>query len=212
MDPLGELVGSIALYGTLGLFAVGLAERFLPVLPSYGLLLAVGAAAAENRWMPGMAALATASGSVLGCAVWFYAVRLLGDRRAGQFVHRAGWLFGMRAESVEQRLHSIRRNSSALAFALQLIPTTRFLAPALAALVQMRPRSFLLASAAGIAVWNSLFIAIGYGAALTKSGINATILGMAALSALLLVQAVTFLTARFLRLRRAAHAQRGGVF
>lgn len=46
MDPLASLVDWIALYGVLGLFAAGLAERFVPALPSHGMLVAIGMAAA----------------------------------------------------------------------------------------------------------------------------------------------------------------------
>jgi membrane protein DedA with SNARE-associated domain len=48
MDPLGNLVEWIAIYGIFGLFAIGLAERFLPALPSYGVLVAIGIAADDG--------------------------------------------------------------------------------------------------------------------------------------------------------------------
>ncbi|CCV13960.1 hypothetical protein [Mesorhizobium sp. STM 4661] len=47
-DPIGAVMAWISVYGLIGLFAVALSERFVPVLPSYGLLLAVGIAAADG--------------------------------------------------------------------------------------------------------------------------------------------------------------------
>ena len=50
LDPLGSLIDWIATYGIFGLFAIGLAERFIPALPSYGVLVAIGIAAVDGAW------------------------------------------------------------------------------------------------------------------------------------------------------------------
>lgn len=48
MNPLGSLIDWIAAYGVLGLFAIGLAERFVPAPPSYGVPVAIGIAAVDD--------------------------------------------------------------------------------------------------------------------------------------------------------------------
>jgi membrane protein DedA with SNARE-associated domain len=204
MDPVASLVGWIAVYGAWGLVAVGLAERFVPLLPSYALLLAVGAAAAEGVWLPSEAILATTLGSVLGCAACFLAVTALGATRAARLVDSAGELFGMPTEGVEQRIAALRRNGAALAFALQLVPTARLLAPGLAALLQARPANFLAASSAGIAVWNGLFIGAGYLASNAVGNANATLLALVGLGCLLAAQARMIWSARRIHGRRRA--------
>ena len=189
----------IGAYGLVGLFAVALAERFVPVIPSYGLLLAVGIGAADGTWSLPAAFLSTAAGGVSGCAVYFYALGRLGETRSTRLLNGAGRLFGMSVDRIERGTASFRRNQTALAFALQLVPTVRLFAPAFAALLHGNARSFLAASAAGIAVWNGLFIGIGYFASHALDTANTTVLALAALGCLLIVEAALFWIARRVR-------------
>lgn len=207
MDPVASLIGWIAVYGAWGLVAVGLAERFVPLLPSYALLLAVGAAAAEGVWLPSEAMLATTLGSVLGCAACFLAIVSLGAPRATRLVEGAGRFFGMPAERVEHRVASLRRNGVALAFALQLVPTARLLSPGLAALLGAKSASFLVASTAGIAVWNGLFIGAGYLASHSVRDANVTLLALCGVGCLLAAQATMFWNARRIHGQRRARSK-----
>jgi membrane protein DedA with SNARE-associated domain len=50
IDPIGVVMRWITVYGLVGLFAAALAERFLPVIPSYGLLLSVGISVSDGVW------------------------------------------------------------------------------------------------------------------------------------------------------------------
>lgn len=204
IDPVGTVLAWISVYGLVGLFAVALAERFVPVMPSYGLLLAVGIAAADGSWSLGAAFLATATGSLTGCAASFYAIRALGDARATRLVNRAGRMFGMSPARLERWAEIFRRHQTILAFSFQLVPTVRLFAPAFAALLQGRSRSFLGASAAGIAIWNGLFIGIGFGASRSIDAPNTTVLALAALASLLVAEAFLFWIARWFRARRGA--------
>ncbi len=47
-DPVGTLMVWISAYGLLGLFIIALLERFLPMIPSYGLFIGVGIAAVDG--------------------------------------------------------------------------------------------------------------------------------------------------------------------
>lgn len=66
MDPLGSLIDWIAVYGVLGLFAIGLAECFVPALPFYGVLVAISIAAVDGAWSVPVAVIATTAGSFSG--------------------------------------------------------------------------------------------------------------------------------------------------
>nr|WP_200841126.1 VTT domain-containing protein [Geminicoccus flavidas] len=191
-DPVGAVMAWISIYGLIGLFAVALIERFVPVIPSYGLLLAVGIGAADEAWSLSTAFFATTMGSVGGCVGWFHAVRRLGETRSTRFLSGAGRFFGMSADRIEREIASFRRNQTALAFALQLVPTVRLFAPAFVALLRGSSRSVLVASAAGIAVWNGLFIGIGFYAAHSIETANTTVVALAALGGLLIAEAALF--------------------
>jgi len=200
-DPVADIMRWISAYGLMGLFAIALVERFVPVVPSYGLLLAVGIAAVDGTWSLLMAFLATVTGSVFGCAACFYAVMSLGEARSAHFVCRAGRFFGMSPDSIERVIASFRRNHTALAFSLQLVPTVRLFAPAFAALLRGSGRRFLLASTAGIVVWNGLFIAIGYYASRSIEVENTTVLTLTSLAGLLIAEATLFWIAKRVRMR-----------
>jgi membrane protein DedA with SNARE-associated domain len=191
----------IGAYGLVGLFAVALAERFVPVMPSYGLLLAIGIGAGDKAWSLPAAFLSTVAGGMVGCATLFYALRALGAARSTRLVNKAGRLFGMSLDRIEQGTASFRRNQTALAFALQLVPTIRLFAPAFAALLRGNSRSFLAASAVGVAVWNGLFIGIGAFASHSLPKANMTVLALAALGCLLIAEAVLFWIVRRMQAR-----------
>lgn len=197
----------IGVYGLVGLLAVALAERFMPVLPSYGLLLSVGIGAVDGDWSLSAAFLSTVAGSMFGCAAWFYAVRGLGDARSSRRLKRAGQIFGMPIGRVERGIASVRRNQVALAFALQLVPTVRLVAPALAALSRSNSGNVLIASAAGIAVWNRLFVGIGFYASRSIGSANTTVLAVTALGCLLVAEAFLLWIAR--RVSANARPERG---
>lgn len=201
MDPIGSLIGWVAAYGALGLVAIGLAERFVPLVPSHALLLAIGVTAVDDAWALPIAFLATTLGSILGCMACFFAVQALGEARATRLVAATGRLFRMPADRVGHRIAGLRRNGTTLAFSLQLVPTARLFAPLLAALLQGGSGRFLAASAAGIAVWNGLFIGLGYAASQAIGDTNATVIALAALACLLAAQISLFWIARSYRAR-----------
>lgn len=182
----------IAPYGLISLFAVSLAERFVPLLPSYGLLIAVGVGAADGAWSLPAAFTTTALGSMTGCAACFYALRGLGKTRSIHLLNGAGGLFGMSVERIERGIESFRLNQTTLAFMLQLVPTARLFTPAFAALLRVNSRRFLAASAGGVALWNGLFISIGYSAFHARETANTTVLALTALCSLLLAETALF--------------------
>lgn len=205
-DPVGTVLAWIGAYGLLGLFAVSLIERFVPVVPSYGLLLAAGIAAADGAWSLSAAFLTTSIGSLAGCAVVFYAVTALGETQSTRFLNAVGRFFGMPARRIDHWIGSFRRNQTILAVSLQLVPTVRLFAPAFAALLRGNAGRFLAASGLGIAGWNCLFIGIGYYASRSLQTANTSILALAVLGGLLIVEAALFWVARRIGNRRKADA------
>ena len=99
MDSLGTLIAWIAEYGLIGLLAIGVAERFVPVLPSYGVLVAIGIAAAGGTWSVEAALTATVVGSLVGCLSLYWLALALGDVRARRLLDWVGRLGGMSASN-----------------------------------------------------------------------------------------------------------------
>ena len=201
-DPVSTITAWLSAYGLIALFAITFAERFVPVIPSYGLLLAVGIAAAEGTWSLSIAFLVTVTGNTLGATLCFYIFRGLSELRSRRLLNKLGRLFGMSADRITQWVASFWRHQTVLAFALQLVPTVRLFAPAFAALLRCHSGSFLLASAAGVVIWNGLFISIGYFASHWSAAENTTVLTLVALGFLLCLEIALFWLMRRVSSRR----------
>lgn len=201
-DPVGIGMAWVGAYGLVGLFLVALTERFLPVMPSYRVLLAVGITAEDGGWSLPSAFFATTTGSLFGCIACFYAVGALGDARSTRILYATGRIFGMPPDRIERWSASFRRNQTLLAFSLQIVPTVRLFAPVFAALMRADAWRFLAASAAGILVWNCLFIGIGYWASRSIDAGNTTVLAMTALGGLLILELAVIWGLQRFRARR----------
>ncbi|SCW65694.1 membrane protein DedA, SNARE-associated domain [Rhizobium mongolense subsp. loessense] len=199
MDPLGNLVDWIAVYGIFGLFAIGLAERFLPALPSYGVLVAIGIAADDDVWSLHTAVIATTVGSFMGALGLYLLVRAVGRKRSVGLLHSAGRWVGLSQPRIDWTLSSLRARERALTILSQLIPTVRLISPVAAGLLGTNTLRFVSGIAVGIVLWNGLFIAAGYLAVLAIPGINSSAL---ALKILVLLVVAEVLAALVWRLQR----------
>ncbi|MBX4863300.1 membrane-associated protein [Rhizobium bangladeshense] len=199
MDPLGNLVDWIAVYGIFGLVAIGLAERFLPALPSYGLLVAIGIAADGAVWSLHTAVIATTVGSFMGAFGLNLLVRAVGRKRSVTLLYSVGRWVGLSQSRIDWTLSSLRAREGALTILSQLIPTVRLISPVAAGLLGTNTLRFVSGVAVGIVLWNGLFIAAGYLAVLAIPGINSSAL---ALKILVLLVVAEVLTALVWRLQR----------
>jgi membrane protein DedA with SNARE-associated domain len=162
MDPLGAFIDWIAVYGVIGLIVIGVAERFVPVLPSYGILVAIGIAAASGIWSVAAALTATVVGSLVGCLLLYWLALALVEVRAYRLLNWIGRLGGMSALRIDGMVSSFRTHQRLLAFGSQLLPTVRLISPAIAGLFRADAKAFAVATMAGIIVWNALFIGVGH--------------------------------------------------
>jgi membrane protein DedA with SNARE-associated domain len=199
MDPLGNLVDWIAIYGIFGLFAIGLAERFLPALPSYGVLVAIGIAAEDEVWTLHAAIIGTTVGSSIGALGVYLLVRAVGKKRSAKLLYAVGRWVGLPRERIDWTLSSLRDRERALTIISQLIPTVRLIAPVAAGLLGTNTLRFIAGVVIGIVLWNGLFIAAGYLAVLAIPGINSSALALKILALLVVAEVLTALVWRLQR-------------
>ncbi|UXT84604.1 DedA family protein [Agrobacterium tumefaciens] len=199
MDPLGNLVDWIAIYGIFGLLAIGLAERFLPALPSYGVLVAIGIAADDEVWSLHTAVIGTTVGSSIGALGLYLLVRAVGKKRTTSLLYSFGGWVGLSRQRIDWTLSSLRHRERALTILSQLIPTVRLISPVAAGLLGTSALRFVAGVSVGIVLWNGLFIAAGYLAVLTIPGVNSSAL---ALKILILLIAAELLIALGWRLQQ----------
>jgi membrane protein DedA with SNARE-associated domain len=202
-DPLSALVSSVAAWGYLGLFLVTLLERLVPILPSYGMLIAIGMSAAAGVWsFPTAFALSTVGG-LAGCLSFYGIATALGETRSDRLVRWTGRLAGLSTAATTRLTADFRRHQGALAFGSQLVPTVRLVAPAIAGLLRARAKPFAVASACGIALWNAVFMAVGYAAALVAGTTNVSALALVVLAALLIGEGMFVVLWHRRRVRRS---------
>ncbi|MBY5558465.1 DedA family protein [Rhizobium leguminosarum] len=196
MDPLGSLIDWIATYGMFGLFAIGLAERFIPALPSYGVLVAIGIAAVDGAWSIPVAIIVTTTGSFCGALALYLLVRAVGQNRSIRLLYWISRLLGLSSARIDKTLASFRARERTLIFISQLIPTVRLIAPVVAGLIHADFRRFAGGTLLGITLWNGLFIAAGYFAVLVAPGMTASIMAIKMLVLLIATEALLALTWR----------------
>ncbi len=212
MDPLGDLMPWIAACSVAGLFGLMLVERLLPILPSYGLLVAVGVAVGEGYWSLPLAFALTVIGGVAGCALFYGLGWGLGEARAGALLRRTAGFFGMAPARVDRCIAWLRDRGVLFALVAQLVPTVRLVVPGVAGLLRARPLMFFTATALGIGLWNGLFIGTGYAAAsLFEPDPNASSIALTALVALLSLELMgTMMWRSFSRRRQAVAVSSAG--
>lgn len=167
-DPIGALILVIVPLGVLGVFGVALFERVVPLLPSHGLFAAVGMAAADGLWCLPLAVAASVTGSGTGAIATYKLGRNIGPAMSARLrtVVR-------RRDLIGRRLRAIRR-SNKVPFVAQLLPAVRLLAPIISGAVRYDQRRFLIATVAGVFVWNGTFIVVGFTMARLGATSNAT--------------------------------------
>jgi membrane protein DedA with SNARE-associated domain len=178
MDPLGILLPRIAASGIFGLLGVTLLERLVPILPSTALLIAMGVAIAEEHLSLSVAFWSSTVGSLLG-SLSFYGLGLaLGETRSFAVLHQSARFLGISEAQLGRLIASFRRHEGAVAFGSQLVPSVRLIAPGIAGLLRVDVRSFLIATTLGVSLWNSVFLALGYTAAIIDGAANPSAIAM----------------------------------
>ncbi|MBB4215206.1 membrane protein DedA with SNARE-associated domain [Rhizobium sp. BK212] len=191
-DPLAALIPLIAAFGVMTPMIATFLERFVPVLPSYAVLVVIGVAAADGSFSLPAALALSLVGSTLGCLSLYLLGRAVGERRSRRFIEGAARLIGISPEKYRLWEDRLRSNQRSIAFLAQLIPTVRLISPGISGLLHIRFWQFAGATALGAALWNGLFIGVGYAFALVDTDANAPILALKTAIALVIAEGLAF--------------------
>lgn len=147
------------------LVGLSLIERLIPVLPSHVLLTMIGVASAQGAWTMPEAIIVTVLGSFAGCLFHYVLGNLWPEDSALTLLRRLAPLGRLQPARMDALIAGIRARPTRLALWTQLVPFVRLVVPALAGLLETSFARFASGAAAGIALWNTLFITAGYLAA-----------------------------------------------
>lgn len=156
-----DAVTNLLSLGLIGVFVVTALEKFVPVVPSYVMLLALGMSAPDLPWLTVMLVI-TVIGSLCGSAGWFAIGRVLGEHRIERLVARFGKYVLFPLPTYQRLAASYRRNRFRATALGQTIPVARVYIGLPAGVLKLPAISFLAAATLGILVWNLPFLLLGF--------------------------------------------------
>ncbi len=163
-------------FGIVGLVCLAVAEKFIPIFPSYVLLMFVGMTAKGGLNLTAIIA-ATTIGSTLGSLLWYGFGRTLGSHRVERLVVRYGRFILLPPSLYQRLIGSYRRNQFWTTLVGHTIPAVRVYLGLPAGVFKLELRSFVLATLIGSLLWNTPFLCLGF--LLYGSGYDPITLGLA---------------------------------
>lgn len=192
MDP-SNTVTLFLSFGLLGVGCLAVAEKFIPLFPSYVLLMLLGLTVTD-RTMLAMTIMATSVGSVIGAIGWYRIGRSFGSQRIEGLVTRYGKYVSLRPSLYHQLSGAYRGNHFWVTLIGQTLPVVRIYLALPAGVLRLEPRAFVAATAIGTVIWNTPFLTLGY--ALRGSSHDPVDIGIWVAAVLIAVEAAIILGLR----------------
>lgn len=148
-------------FGLLGIGCLAVAEKFIPLFPSYVLLMLLGLTVPDGT-MLAMTIMATSVGSVVGAIGWYGLGRAFGSQRIEGLVTAYGKYVLLRPSLYRQLTDAYRGNHFWVTLIGQTLPTVRIYLALPAGVLRLEPRAFVAATAIGTVIWNMPFLILGY--------------------------------------------------
>jgi membrane protein DedA with SNARE-associated domain len=160
-DEGGITAWLLDLVDTLGPIGVGfsiLLETVVPPIPSEAVLGAAGVLI-DTPWDFVAVVGAATVGSILGAIFFYYVGWFLGPRRSHAFLDR---LPLVETEDVDKTFAWFERHGRSAVFFGRMVPIVRSFISVPAGVVRMPFVQFLLFTAAGSLIWNTLLVTLGW--------------------------------------------------
>ncbi len=150
-------------WGYWSVFFLMMLENIVPPVPSEAIMGMAGVAVAQGRMAFVPLVLVGTAGTVVGNLFWWEIGRRLGYKRLRPWVDRWGRWLTIEWEHVERFRRYFERWGGATVFVFRFLPFGRTVISIPAGLVHMPLGRFILYTAAGSLIWNTLLVAVGLG-------------------------------------------------
>jgi len=148
--------------GYVGVFLMIVLENVFPPIPSEAILPLAGFLAGEGRfWLPAVI-LAATLGAVVGALILYYLAHAFGDKRVRWLINRYGKWFAVSEDDLDKANDWFDRHGGAAVFICRLVPIVRSLVSLPAGLRRMNLTTFILYTALGSGIWNSILVIAGW--------------------------------------------------
>jgi alkaline phosphatase len=186
--------------GPIGIASIALAEKILPVVPSYVLFVLLGMTAASGQGNLAVTVAAIVAGSTIGALGWYCLGLALGPRRAEALIERFGRFVFLKPALYRRMTGAYRRNHFWVTVVGQTIPAVRIYLSVPAGALQLAIANFLAATLIGSLLWSAPLVTLGY--VLRESGADAASLGLLMVTVLVGLELVVLLGWRLVRSSR----------
>lgn len=136
-------------------------ENIFPPIPSEVIMGLGGIAVARGQFRLGWLVLAGTLGSVAGNYFWYWLGRRFGYHGLKPFVDRWGRWLTLDWEDIERITRYFHARGGWVVFVARFMPTFRTIISLPAGMAKMPRWRFLLATAGGSAIWNSVLAGAG---------------------------------------------------
>ena len=147
--------------GYLGIGLLMFLENLFPPIPSELIMPLAGFTVAQGKMNFVLVVLAGTIGTILGALPWYYAGKLVGERRLRRLVDRYGKWLTLSGKDIDKANRWFNRHGAKTVLFCRLIPGVRTLISLPAGINQMPIALFLLYSTVGTALWVMLLTALG---------------------------------------------------
>jgi membrane protein DedA with SNARE-associated domain len=148
--------------GYIGVFLMVVLENVFPPIPSEAILPLAGFLAGEGRfWLPWVIVAATL-GAVTGALILYYAAYFIGEQRVRWLIDRYGKWLAVSGKDLDKANEWFDKYGYAAVFLCRMVPIVRSIVSLPAGLRHMPLIPFILYTALGSGIWNSLLIVLGF--------------------------------------------------
>ncbi len=148
--------------GYFGVFALIVLENVFPPIPSEAILPLAGFLAGQGRmWLPAVIVAATL-GAVVGALILYALGAWFGDERMRRLINRFGKWLAVTEGDLDKANGWFDRHGGLAVLICRLVPIVRSLVSIPAGLRRMNLTTFVVYTAIGSGVWNSILIIAGW--------------------------------------------------
>ena len=155
------ILAAMTEYGALGVFALILLENVFPPIPSEVILTFGGFMTTKAGLTPLTVILAATAGSLAGALILYGAGTLLDRPRLLRLTQKYGRYLGFEAADLERSLDTYEKYQKKTVFLCRMVPILRSLISVPAGMARMAALPFLLLTAAGSLIWNTVLVLAG---------------------------------------------------
>ncbi|MGH2558944.1 MAG: DedA family protein [Thermomicrobiales bacterium] len=148
--------------GYTGVAMLIILENVFPPIPSEAILPLAGYLAGQGRmWLPAVILVATL-GAVVGALILYAAGAWFGDERVRRLIRRYGRWFAVSEADLDKANGWFDQHGGTAVMICRLVPIVRSLVSIPAGLRRMNVLQFMLYTAIGSGVWNTILIMAGW--------------------------------------------------